>query len=150
MQITFPQLRQLGTAAKTGCRPPTQLQRREAMPSFVFEAWEGSVEISRDRMAWSRSEITLEEPCMGTPPVMEILVVADCWLLREAGGPGVEVREEGLDLDFCLAGRSDMRVPAADGGGLEEGWEGGGLLGPLKELLEGVDARGFEDMYSSS
>ena len=121
MQMTFPQLRQLGTAAKTGCRLPTQLQRREATPSFVFEAWEGSVEISSERMAWSRSEMTLEEPCMGTPPVMEILVVVDCWLLRELGGPGVEVREEELDLDFCLEGRSEMRAPAADGGGLGAG-----------------------------
>lgn len=49
---------------------------------------------------------------------METLVVVV--VPREEDGPGVEVRETGLDFGFDLGRpRSDTRVPVADAGGFE-------------------------------
>lgn len=91
---------------------------------------------SRERMASSRSVTAVEAPCIGVPPVMDILVV-DCL----GPGPGVDDREAGfelgrelgLDLDFG-ARRSETRLPAADGGALGGGGVadlgGGPLDGP--------------------
>ena len=61
-------------------------------------------------------------------------------LLREEEGPGVDVRETGLDFGLGLGRpRSETRVPAADGGGLD-GW-GGGVA-----ALAGVDVPDLPDM----
>ena len=81
------------------------------MPEAVLEVWVGLVVISSWRIASSRSESAVEAPCMGVPPAMEIFVAAFLPLL----GPGVEVRETGLDLGFGLP-RSETNVPWADGG----------------------------------
>lgn len=120
-QITLPQFKQLGAAARRGWRAATQLQRREAMPEEVLEVWVGLVVISSCRMASSRSERAVEAPCMGVPPAMEIFV--GVFLLLVLVGPGVEVRETGLDcvlgLGFGLP-RSETSVPWADGGGFDE------------------------------
>lgn len=66
-------------------------------------------------------------------------------LLFDAAGPGVELRDVGFDVGFCLgASMSETREPAADGGGLLVFWGGGVdvfgvavLEGTL--LLEAVD-----------
>lgn len=106
-QITLPQLRQFGAAARRGCRAATQLQRREAIPEEELEVWVGLVVISSCRMASSRSERAVEAPCMGVPPAMEIFVVV---VFLPLIGPGVEVRETGLDLGLGLP-RSETKVP---------------------------------------
>jgi hypothetical protein len=72
------------------------------------------VVISSVRMASSRSDNTVEAPCIAVPPEMLTLVF----------GPGVEERDAGVDLDLG-GGRSDMRRPAADGAGRAAG--GGGV-----------------------
>lgn len=115
MQMTLPQLRQFGAAARRGCFAPTQLHLREAIPAAVFVECVGFVVISRARMAWSRSVKAVEAPCMGTPPVMVILVVFALFLEE---GPGVEVLEFGFDRGFDL-GRpsSEIKVPPAAEGG---------------------------------
>ena len=94
----------------------TQLHRRAATSSAPDN--EGFVVISSERMAASRSFRAVEAPCIGVPPAMDTLAdgVFDLEL-----GPGVDVRETGLDLgfDFGGASKSETRLPAADGGGLE-------------------------------
>lgn len=106
-------------------------------------------------MAWSRSLRTVDEPCIATPPVMVTLAVFPL-LFFDDDGPGVEVREVGLDLFLDLGcPRSDTRDPNAEGGGFEV-WVGGGvavlvgggLLGPLV-ACEGVEAPDRAEMYSS-
>jgi hypothetical protein len=88
------------------------------------------------------------------PPVIETLVVVlVVVVLREEDGPGVEVRETGLDLGLDLGTpRSDTSVPMAEGGGFE-GCCGGGVadLAGAKLLrwallLDGVDAPDRPDM----
>jgi len=123
----------------------TQLQRRAAIPSGELEGCFGLVVSSRERMASSRSVTAVEAPCMGVPPVMEILVGGGL-----GPGPGVDEREAGvelgrelgLDLDFG-ARRSDTRLPAAEGGALDgggvAGFGGGALVGPSLLGCEGVD-----------
>lgn len=106
-------------------------------------------------MASSRSERAVEAPCIGVPPAMEIFVVA--FLPLE--GPGVEVRETGLDLGLGLP-RSETKVPWADGGGFGVGCfcavgfgcgGGGGLLGPPACSFDGVVALDdLAEMYSRS
>lgn len=94
-------------------------------------------------MAASRSATAPEAPCIGVPPVMDTFVLGA--LLLDEAGPGVELREVGFEVDFCLgASRSETREPAADGGGLVVFWGGGVdvfgvavLEGTL--LLEAVD-----------
>ena len=80
-----------------------QLQRRLAVSEAVDEEREGFVWISRVRIAESRSLRVVEAPCMDVPPERLILVF----------GAGEEVREE-----VRTSGRSEMRLPAAEGGGL--------------------------------
>lgn len=98
-QMILPQLRQLGAAARRGCRVALQSQRRAEMSLIL-----GLVCSSRERMAESSSVRAVEAPCMGMPPVMFTLVL----------GAGEEVREAGALFEVGL--KSDMRWPAADGG----------------------------------
>ena len=104
MQIIFPQLRQFGAAASRGWRVAWQSQRRLAVSAAVVDESERFVCISRARMAESRSLRVVEAPCIGVPPERAILVL----------GAGEEVRE----FVVRTFGRSERRVPAADGGGL--------------------------------
>lgn len=72
------------------------------------------VEISRLRMTASSSLSTVDAPCMDVPPVMFTFVgfcVGTGEDVREA------FREELLDLDL----KSDINVPAAEGGGFAFG-----------------------------
>jgi hypothetical protein len=113
------------------------------MPAGEFDGCFGLVVSSSERMASSRSVSAVDAPCIGVPPAIEILVAA---VLDP--GPGVEDRETGLepglefglDLDFGTP-RSETRVPAAEGGGLDGGgvadFDGGGV-GPSAGC-EGVD-----------
>jgi len=57
---------------------------------------------------------------MATPPAMDTFVVLlPLFLLF---GPGVDDLEAGVDFDFDLGNpRSDTSVPAAEGGGREDG-----------------------------
>lgn len=69
-QITFPQFRQFGAAARSGWRVAIQLH-------FLFAGSverEELVDISSVRIAASRSERAVEAPCMAFPPVMFIFV----------------------------------------------------------------------------
>lgn len=89
---------------------------------------------------------------MGMPPVMETFVVLEPLLREEEEeGPGVEVRETGLDLGLGLGRpRSETRVPTAvdleglEGGGVAD-LIGGGLL-RLLLAFDGVDAPDRPDM----
>ena len=101
-QITLPQFRQLGAAARSAWRVAMQLHFREAVEArrvlFVLS--------SSVRIAESSAERVVELPCMDWPPVMLILVVFG------AGGC------VGFDLGLE---KSDIKAPAAEGGafGLE-------------------------------
>ncbi|KUI60727.1 hypothetical protein VP1G_11228 [Cytospora mali] len=136
-QMTLPQLRQFGAAFCKGCLVATQLQRRAATSSGPEEDRDGFVVISRERMAASRSATAVEAPCMGVPPVMEILVV---WPVPLDDGPGVELREVGFDLGFCFgARRSETSEPAADGGALFDFcWCDGGVEILGVDVLDGT------------
>jgi hypothetical protein len=104
-QITFPQVRQLGAAASSGCRVAMQLHARAAL-----SVREGLVCTSRDRIALSSSVSDVLAPCMGVPPVIFTFVLC---------GAGEEVREfEALfEALFALdVLKSDINDPAADGG----------------------------------
>jgi hypothetical protein len=125
------------------------------MPAAEFEGCFGLVVSSRERMASSRSVTAVEAPCMGVPPVMEILVAEGL-----GPGPGVDDREAGfelglelgLDLDFG-ASKSETRLPAADGGALDGGgvadFGGGAFVGPSLGC-DGVEVPDLAGMYSSS
>lgn len=83
---------------------------------FLFagsEEGEEFVEISNVRIAASRSERAVEAPCMAFPPVIITFVFGAGEALRE--GFWEAAREEEVDLDFFP--KSDIRVPAAEGGG---------------------------------
>lgn len=121
-QIILPQLRQLGAATSRGWRVARHVQRRDEGP----EEREGLVWTSRVRMAeswhWSvgdfgerrggrtRSWRVVDAPCMELPPVTLILVF----------GAGEEVLEDVREPERTL-GRSEIRCPDADGGGLAVG-----------------------------
>jgi len=104
--------------------------------------------ISRLRIAASSSERTPEAPCIDVPPVIFIFVF-------ELGGAGEDVREVGFDFEVL---KSEIRGPAADGGGLGMGaWTATGLGWRVKALLGCVgtfefeaDGMDFLVMYSSS
>lgn len=85
VQTIFPQARQLGAAVSTGWIEPMQGQAR-ALLSTSLCARVGFVDISRVRIADSRSERVLRAPCIGVPPGIEI------FCLLEAGR-GDEVRD---------------------------------------------------------
>lgn len=104
--ITLPQLRQFGAAAKRACLVAIQLQAREALESVGVDAF------SRVWIKASSSERFLEELLMGVPPV--IVTFAG----REDGREGEDVRVFGA---LAGLGRSEIRRPAADGGGLGGG-----------------------------
>ncbi len=88
--------------------------------------------ISRVRIAASNSERTVEAPCMDVPPVMFTFVF-------ELEGAGEVVREVGVDFEVL---KSEIKVPAAEGGGLGMGaWMVVGLGWEVKALLDG----GMED-----
>lgn len=74
---------------------------------------------------------------MDVPPVMFTFVL-------ELEGAGEEVREVGLDFEAL---KSEIRAPAAEGGGLGMGaWIAAGLVWRVKVLLGrgvGVDGMGF-------
>jgi hypothetical protein len=94
--------------------------------------------ISRLRIAASSSESTAEAPCIDVPPVMFTLVL-------ELEGAGEEVREVGVLFEVL---KSEIRVPAAEGGGLGVGaCMATGLDWRVKALLDGaaaeVDGIGF-------
>ena len=144
---TLPQLRQLGAASSSGCRVATQLHRRAATPAAVLDSCVGFVVISSDRIAWSRSASTVDDPCIGTPPVMDTFA-APPWL--RDGAPGVDAD---FDLPFDLGSpSSDTSVPAEadDGGGFGCCAACAGALPRLLLPLDDADAPGFPDMYSSS
>lgn len=82
--------------------------------------------ISRLRIAASSSESTVEAPCIDVPPVMFTFVF-------EAEGAGDEVRKVGFDFEVL---KSEIRGPAAEGGGLGVGaWIATGLGCKVKALL---------------
>lgn len=119
-QITLPQFRQFGAAANKGWRVAMQLHFREAAEGRR----DVLVLISRVRIAESRAERVVEEPCMDWPPVMVTLVC-----LGLGGGC------EGVGFDFGLC-RSDIRAPEAEGGGFGvEDWVAAGLGLREKALL---------------
>ena len=78
--------------------------------------------ISRLRIAESSSESTVDAPCIDVPPVMFTFVF-------ELEGAGEEVREGFREEEFDLEGlRSEIKGPAAEGGGLGTGaWMATGL-----------------------
>jgi hypothetical protein len=90
IQMTFPHDMQFGAAVWRGCLVATQLHFLALGLSSV-----GFVEISRERMAASRSARAVDCPAMGVPPAMEILVVV-------LDGFGVDVRDGGVDFAFAL------------------------------------------------
>jgi hypothetical protein len=121
--ITFPQLKQFGAAASKGWRAPIQLHFRFSL-SICKELF---VEISRLRIAASSSLITEEAPCMDVPPVILTFVL---------DGAGEEVREAFLEEELLLDLKSEIRAPAAEGGGLGIGaWMASGLGLRVKALL---------------
>lgn len=99
---------------------------------------DGSMElfvlISKLRMAASNSLITDEAPCMEVPPVMLILVFE--------GAAGEEVREAFREELLLLDLKSEIRVPAAEGGGFGVGalTLGFGFCCRAKVLLEELEA----------
>lgn len=72
------------------------------------------VEISRLRIAASSSLSAEDAPCMDVPPVMFTFVFE---------GAGEEVREafREVEVELLLDLKSDIKVPAAEGGGLGMG-----------------------------
>lgn len=70
------------------------------------------VDISRERMAASSSVSTVDAPCMDVPPVMLTFV---------AFGAGEEVREGTREEEEDFVLKSEINVPAAEGGGLGVG-----------------------------
>jgi hypothetical protein len=101
--MTLPQDRQLGAAPCKGWRVATQLHFRALGLSSV-----GFVVISNARMAASKSEMAVDCPAIGVPPVTVIFV-----LPPDVVGFGVELREDWLDLDFLDFSReSETRNPA--------------------------------------
>lgn len=102
--MTFPQFKQLGTAASRGCRVPIQLHFRFSLSCKV-----PFVLISSVRIAASSSVSTVDAPCMDVPPVMLTFVRV---------GAGEAVREALREALLLLGFReSDIREPAAEGGG---------------------------------
>ena len=86
--------------------------------------------ISRLRIAASSSVRTVEAPCIDVPPVTLTFVVFD----RPGAGEAVReaLREEELLFDL----KSEIRVPAAEGGARGVGaWIAGGLGSREKALL---------------
>lgn len=80
-------------------------EQRRADVSVALELRDGLVWISRARIAESRSLSVLDAPCMGMPPDRAILAF-------------------GADVFMRTFGRSEMSVPAAEGGGFGDGlWE---------------------------
>ena len=137
--ITLPQLRQLGAAARRGCRAPMQLHFRLELSWRVL-----LVLISRVRIAASSSFKIIEAPCMDVPPVIFILV---CLVGFDGAGEAVRelVREEGL----LLLLKSEIKGPAAEGGALGVGaWITDGWDEREKVLaeVEGVAESDFLDM----
>ena len=127
-QIILPQLRQLGAAVRSGWRVARQVQRRvEGEVDRV-----GLVCSSRDWIAESKSERVVEAPCMAGPPVRVIFV-----LFCGAGDAvrGVFVR---------TLGRSEIRGPEAEGGGLEGvgRWTASGSKERIEVFTRGVSLRG--------
>jgi hypothetical protein len=74
--------------------------------------------ISKDRMAESRAERVVDAPCIEAPPVRETFVI---FCLAGAGDPVREGfwDEEGVDDLEVL--KSEIRLPAAEGGGFATG-----------------------------
>lgn len=98
------------------------------------------VDISSVRIAASRSESAVEAPCMAFPPVMFIFVFGAGEALRE--GFWEVTRDEAVDLDFLP--KSDIKVPAAEGGGRGIGaWMAAGVLSSAK-AFEDVDCLEFD------
>jgi len=87
--------------------------------------------ISRLRIAESSSERMVEAPCMDVPPVMFTFVFE---------GAGEDVREAFREAGVLLEVlKSDIKVPAAEGGGLGVGaWMAAGLGCREKALLGGA------------
>lgn len=89
--------------------------------------------ISRVRIAESRAERVVEEPCMDCPPVMWTFVF--CLV---AAGRGEEVREGFWEDEEDFVLKSDIRVPEAEGGAFGVGaWMAAGL-GLRENALLGV------------
>lgn len=101
--ITLPQFRQLGAAARRGWRVARQVQRRDEGSAER----EGFVWSSRVRMAESRSWRVVDAPCIELPPATLILVL----------GAGEEVLDD-VREPVRTFGRSEIRCPDAEGGGL--------------------------------
>ena len=126
----FPQLRQLGAAARSGWRVARQSQRREA--GFVVDR-EGLVWSSSVRMAESRSARVVDGACIEGPPDRFTLVF----------GAGEAVLEEGRErvLVWTL-GRSDIKGPDAEGGGfvafvVEGRWRTSGFSDRARVFVRG-------------
>lgn len=88
--------------------------------------------ISKLRIAASNSESTEEAPCIDVPPEMLTFIFE---------GAGEEVRDVGVDFEVL---KSDIKDPAAEGGGLGMGaWTAAGLADKVKALLgDGLEAEG--------
>jgi hypothetical protein len=97
--------------------------------------------ISRLRMAASSSERTFDCPCIDVPPVIFTFVF-------ELEGAGEDVREEFREETFDLEVlKSEIRGPAAEGGGLGVGaWMAAGLGWRVKALFGCVGAFEVEGM----
>jgi hypothetical protein len=131
--ITFPQFRQFGAAVSRGCRAAPQLHFRFSLSSKVL-----FVLISRLRMAASSSFNAVDCPCMDVPPVMFTFVFE---------GAGEDVREMLRDEELLLVLRSEIRVPAAEGGGLGIGAGMASGLGWSAKALFGVDGPDGEGRF---
>ena len=123
-QMILPQFRQLGAAARSGCLVALQEQARAEADWEEDKLSEGLVWSSRVRIAESRSCRVVEAPCMDAPPAILIVVL----------GAGEEVRED-VREPVRTFGRSDIRGPEAEGGGLSDGpvvvfgnWRASGLF----------------------
>jgi hypothetical protein len=79
----------------------------------------GLVCSSRALIAESRSARVVEAPCMGVPPEREILVLVEAGVLVPEPEAGEAVRDGLRDVvRERTLGRSEIRDPAAEGGGL--------------------------------
>lgn len=101
---------------------------------FSLSSNDAFVLISNVLIAESSSERTVDAPCIDVPPVMLTFVLL---------GAGEEVREllreEGMLFDL----KSEIREPAADGGGFGTGaWIASALGLSVKALFAGVDEEG--------